>query len=123
MSLNKKSIHQLRGIAQSYSIPDIFSMDANHLIQAIQLKQQEAVPAPTVQIEQPQYDARLMTKPPARLSDEQSIRDILAPYVAMGMKLSFDHERWYMAHDKRTDEGTLRMPLRVVLRCAEQLMK
>lgn len=120
--LRKKSIHQLRGIAQSYSIPDIFSLDANHLIQAIELKQQAMIPEPAVKIEPPMYDARLMTKPPSKQSDEWSIRELLEPFVAQGMHLSFDEERWYMAHGKKTDEGTKRMPLRSILRCAEKLM-
>lgn len=123
MSLRGKSIHQLRSIAQGYSIPDIFSMDDKQLIQEIELKQLGMVPTPAVVIQQPTYDARLMTKPPSKSSDERSIRDLLMPFVTRGLHISFDHERWYMVWGKRTDEGTMRMPLRVVLRCAEKIMK
>lgn len=122
MTLRNKSVHQLRAIAQGYSIPDIFSMDDKQLIQAIELKQQDMIPAPTIAIPQPAYDARLMTKPPSRLSDEEQVRDVLTPHIAAGLRVTFDPERWYMQWDKRTDEGTLRMPLRVVLRCAEKIM-
>lgn len=122
--LRHKSLHQLRGIAQSYGISDIFSMDDKQLIQAIEIKQQaHAVPAPIAEIPQPQYDARLMTKPPSKRSDEQSIREMLAGHVARGLHLSFTNEGWRMQWEKRADEGTLRMPLRVVLHCANQIMK
>ena len=120
--LRGKSVHQLRSIAQGYGVADIFSKDDKQLIQAIELKQQDMIPDPVINVPQPEYDARLMTKPPAKRSDQEAIKDLLAPYVARGLKLTIDHERWYMSNDKRTDEGTLRMPLRVVLRCAERIM-
>lgn len=123
MTLRNKSVHQLRAIAQGYSIPDIFQMDDKQLIQAIELKQQDMIPEPALVIPAPAYDARLMTKPPSRLSDEAQIREILAPHVAAGLRVTFDPERWYLQWDKRTDEGTLRMPLRTVLHCANQIMR
>lgn len=121
--MKNKSLHQLRGIAQSYAIPDIFAKDAKQLIQAIELKQQDMIPEPAIEIKQPEYDPRLMTKVPARKSDQQAVKELLAPFVKLGMHLTFDQEHWYMRHDKKTDEGTLRMPLRVILRCAERIMK
>ncbi len=42
--LLSKSLTQLRGIAQSYDIPDIFSKDTFQLVQAIEMKQQAVVP-------------------------------------------------------------------------------
>ena len=120
--LKDKSLHELRAIAQGYGIADIFSKDAVQLAQAIELKQVTMAPALEVPFVQPSYDARLMTAAPADISDEKSVRELLQPLVDRGLHLSFDPERWYMAHGKRTDEGTMRMPLRVVLRCAEKLM-
>lgn len=123
MSLYTKSLTQLRSIAQGYSIPDIFQKTNVQLIQAIELKQQEMVPEPPVEIPKPEYDARLMTKPPAKRSTQQDIENLLKGHVARGMHLSFDEERWYMRHAKKTDEGTIRMPLRTVLRCADKVMQ
>ncbi len=122
-SLREKSLHQLRGIAQSYGIGDIFSKDAKQLAQAIEFHQQELIPDVVIDIPKPEYDARLMTKPPSRRSDEESIRELLAQHVDQGLHLSFDHERWYMKFGKKTDEGTVRMPLRTVLSCANAVMK
>lgn len=118
-----KSLVELRGIAQSLGIPDIFQKDKPQLVQAIELKQEAFIPAPKVEIPRPEYDARLMTKPPSQLSERVEVEELLAPFVARGMHLKFDEERWYMSFGKKTDEGTLRMPLRVALRCAEEIMK
>ena len=121
--LANKSLVELRGIAQSFNIADIFQKDQRPLIQAIEIKQQDLIPAPKIEIPKPEYDARLMTKPPSKRSDQQEIEELLAPYIAKGLRVTFDHERWYMAHGKRTDEGTLRMPMRVVLRCADKILE
>lgn len=122
--MQNKSLVQLRGIAQSYDIPDIFAKDAKQLEQAISLKQQAAIPAPKVEVPKPEYDARLMTKPPSRKSSRNEIEKLLQPYVDRGLRLSFDEneERWLISFGKKTDEGTVRMPLRVVLKCVDKVM-
>jgi hypothetical protein len=121
--LSNKSLIELRGIAQSLSIPDIFQKDKTQLLQAISLKQQALIPEPRLEIPKPEYDARLMTLPPARRSERSQVEQLLAPFVAKGMHLSFDEERWYMQHGKKTDEGTMRMPLKTVLHCANKIMQ
>lgn len=120
--LSSKSLTELRGIAQSLDVPNVFQLDQVHLIQEITAKQIAAMPAPKVEIPRPEYDARLMNKPPSKRSNEEEIRQLLIPYVQRGLNLSFDEERWYMSSGKKTDEGTLRMPLKIVLRCAEKVM-
>lgn len=120
--LSNKSQTELRGIAQMLGIADVFQKDKTQLIQAIELKQANmGTPAPAP-VPQPEYDARLMTKSPAKRSDQASIEDVLKEHIARGLHLSFDDERWYMQLDRRTDQGTLRMPLRHVLYCANRIM-
>lgn len=121
--LSDKSLTQLRGIAQSLDIPNIFQKDKAHLIQAIELKQSASIPLPAIDIPKPEYDARLMTKPPSKKSEVTEIEKLLAPYVERGLKVRFEDERWFFSYNKKTDEGTLRMPMRQVLRCAEKLLK
>ena len=122
--LRSKTLHELRGIAQSYGIPSIFSKDSAQLIQDIELKQKALVPEPVVPPVKPEYDARLMTKPPAKSSSQDDVRRLLEPHIARGMHLEFiDAETWQITHGKRTDTGTIRMPHRVVLDCANRLMK
>lgn len=121
--LSKKSIHDLRVIAQSFGVPDIFEKDALHLVQEIELKQQNLVP-PAIELPpKPEYDARLMTKPPSRRTNMGEITELLEPYIKMGLRLRFDEESWYMDYQQRNDSGTIRMPLRTVLAQAERLMR
>lgn len=120
--LSSKSLIELRGIAQSFGVSDLFQKDKAQLLQAIQIRQQAIAPEPKIEIPKPEYDARLMTKNPSKLSGQAEIENLLAPYVARGLQLKFDAECWYMSFSKKTDEGTLRMPLRVVLKCADKVM-
>lgn len=122
MSLHKKSLTDLRAIAQSYSIPDIFKKTDIQLIQAIELKQQAIVPSAKIAIPRPEYDARLMDKPPAKSGTRHSVEELLSAHVKAGLHLSFTEEQWEMRHGKKSDSGTLRMPLRVILQCAERVM-
>jgi hypothetical protein len=123
MSLEKLSIHQLRGIAQSYGIQDIFSKTDIQLRQDISLRQQEQLPKVETIVPRPEYDARLMTRPPAKRSNEELVREALQGHVAMGLHIRFDEERWYFQKDKKTDEGSLRMPLISIVRCADGVLK
>lgn len=122
MGLEDKTIVELRAIAQGYGVDNIFRMKKNELVQAIRLKQEPETPDSVINIPPPDYDRRIANKPPAKLSTRTKIEEILARHVQVGLNLSFDEERWYMTYQGRTDEGTLRMPLRVVLRCADKLM-
>ena len=123
MSLEQFSIHQLRGIAQSFGVQDIFAKTDIQLRQAISLAQQDAMPKPEVIVPRPEYDARLMTRPPANKSNEELVCEAIAGHIKMGMHARFDHERWYFAHGKKTDEGPLRMPLISIVRCADSIIK
>lgn len=123
MLIRNKSIHELRAIAQGFGVTDIFAKDQVQLSQAIEMKQKDMVPEPKVEIPKPEYDARLMTKPPAKRGYEHEVKDLLAPYVARGMHLSFpEPEVWAMSFGKKNDTGSMRMPLRVILSCADKLM-
>lgn len=121
--LDKRSIHELRGMAQAFGITDIFEKDAVHLRQEIESKQQDMA-KPTIPLPpRPLWDARLMTKQPSRRSSPLDITSLLEPHIMQGLKLRFDEERWYMASGKKTDEGPLRMPLRNILDCAEKVLR
>lgn len=122
--LRNKSIHELRAIAQGFGVGDIFSLDALQLAQAIELRQQAMIPEPTPIPPRPEYDARLMTKPPSKATTQKDIEDLLAGHIARGLRLTFpDPESWAMQFGKREDTGPMRMPLRIVLTKAEGVMK
>lgn len=123
MSLATQSLTQLRGIAQSFSIPDIFQKDKAQLMQAIELKQQTIAPPPKIEIPKPEYDARLMTKIPSRKANQEEIEELLAPFIQRGLQLRFTEEQWFMSHGKKNDQGTIRMPVRIIIFCARKIME
>lgn len=121
-NLRKKSIHDLRVMAQAFGIADVFSKDQIHLIQEIELKHKPMQPKAELP-PLPVYDSRLMTKPPAKKSSVMELTELLTPYIERGLKIGFDEnaEHWFMRLGQRTDEGTMRMPLRSVLNCARRM--
>ncbi len=122
--LQDKSIHELRQIAQGHGIGEIFSMDMIQLRQAIEQKQIEMLPKPEIVVPRPEYDASLMTKPPSKKTDQAEMEKLLQAHIARGLVLTFpDQENWQMQFGKVTDSGTMRMPSRVVLNCAEKVMR
>lgn len=123
MSLKGKSLVDLRGIAQALDVPDIFQKDEVQLRQAIDMKKQGMVSVPKAEVVQPAYDARLMTEAPGKIGDKAEIKEMLTTFVARGLHLSFSEEQWFMSRGKKTDEGTLRMPLRQILKCAIKVME
>lgn len=123
MALHKKSLTEIRGIAQSFGIGDIFTKDKAHLLQEIELKQVAMLPEVTPLPPMPQYDARLMTKKPRMQSSREEIEEILEDHVKMGMTLTFPtEETWHMRFNKKTDTGTIRQPIRTIRRCADKVM-
>jgi hypothetical protein len=122
LELRKKSLTDLRSIAMGFGVDDVFSKDANQLAQAIELKQEAMIPEPPVAVPMPQYDARLMTKIPSKKATREEVEELLREHVARGLNLSFTDEMWHISQGRKTDEGTLRMPLRHILKCANAIL-
>lgn len=93
-------------------------------MQAIEARQAAMLPKPAEPLVKPEYDARLMTKRPAKRGDQQEVERLLQPYIERGLHLSFpEPEIWAMRCGKKTDTGTMRMPMRIILRCAEKMLE
>lgn len=120
--LQKKSLTDLRTIAQAYGVTDIFEKDAAHLTQEIELKQVAMVPPPPPPPPRPN-DVRIMTARPASIVSPMSITESLEPHISLGLKLSFEGDHWSMTCGKKSDTGTLRMPLRDIIGCAERVLR
>lgn len=124
-ALSLKSLTELRGIAQSMGVKDIFQKDVKHLAQEILTKQQELTPPPVPLELLPPYDARLMTKPPAKRVDPLEAVKLIEPYIKRGLKLEFSEngEHWTMRRGPMMDTGTTRMPMRNFIYCAQKMME
>lgn len=110
-------------MAQSFGITGIFEKTVTQLSQEIELKQQALIPPPLILPDKPEYDARLMSKPPARRTNAEEITKLLEPYIKMGLKLSFDEEHWFMHLGIKNDTGSIRMPLVHILECARKVIQ
>lgn len=121
--MSKKSLTEMRGLAQSMGVKWTFSDNVNSLEQKIKLRQTEIMPQPVpIPVPIPE-DQRLRTLPPAKVSDEQMIRTMLQPYVERGLSLTFSNGQFQMAYGKKTDSGTMRQPPRVIINCARKVME
>ena len=120
-ALVSKSLTQIRGIAQSYGIKDIFTKEKFQLLDEINTKQQAMVPQP--KFAHPPYDARLMTRPPSKSVRANEILAMLQNHMDRGMKFSCDEEHWYMHFNNKDDHGSLRMPMKTLLRCADRILE
>ena len=75
--LLKKSVHDLRIMAQAFGVTDIFEKDQKRLIQDIELKQENSF-VPSIQLPpRPMYDGRLMTASPSEISSPEELVDLL----------------------------------------------
>lgn len=120
--MTSKSMTELRGLAQSMGCKWSFSDDKAALQQKIALRQSDLLPKPELPVVPVPEDQRLRTKTPARISDEHIVRNMLAPYITLGLAVTFSNGMFHMKHGKKEDSGTLRQSPRVILDCARRLM-
>lgn len=124
MSLEKMSLTELRGIAQSLGVKDVFAKSPNELRTEIKVKQTNSLPEPASTIPKPVYDARLMTRPPSKHSKHSDVEEMLAKHFERGLRISYPApEQWLMQYKEREDSGTMRQSLLNILRCADKLMR
>lgn len=120
--LNEKSLTELRTIAQGLGVSGIFAKSQAHLIQEIEKKHKELIPPEKVTIPKPEYDARLMNRAPAKMCDKDALLELLKPYIERGLKVTIENEIWSFSYGKKNDTGTLRMPLKIALKKAEEVL-
>ena len=120
----QKSIVELRGIAQAIGAKYSFGDDANKLQRAIDKRLAERIPEPPPLEESTPMDHRLRSKPPARGITQRQLDEALSDHKGRGLKLYFPKEEtWQISFNKKHDSGTLRMPLRVILKCADEILR
>lgn len=119
----KQSLTELRGLCQSMGAKWSFADDANALKQKIALRQTDMLPPPALPVVPVPDDQRMRTRPPSKVSNEEMIKTMLAPYIARGLKVSFENNHFTFRYKDRVDTGTLRQPPRVVLQCAARMFE
>jgi hypothetical protein len=122
--LESKSITELRGMFSSMGGNVNFSDSKTTLITKIGLRISDRMPkVQPIQTAIPE-DQRLRCIAPARNMNQQDVSEALKPFIEAGLQLSFpEHDSWQMLFRKKTDSGSLRVPLRVIVGCAREVMK
>lgn len=118
----KQSLTQLRGLAQSMGVKWAFSDDHASLQQKIRLRQTDMLPpSPIIPVHIPE-DQRMRVRPPSKVSDEKILNEVMAPFVARGLKLTIKDDQFHMQYGEKIDTGNTRQPPRVLVQCAQRLM-
>lgn len=118
MKLLNQSIHKLRSIAQGYGIHNLFGMDKNSLVQAIELKQHKMFP-----VDQVTPKVQFIYATPDRPMNKDGIKELLEAHIEKGLNLSFpDADSWQMSFRNKEDAGSMTMPVWSIVACAERLM-
>lgn len=120
--LADKSFTELRTIAQGLGVTDIFSKSVPQLIQDIEQKHSDLIPVEKIIIPQSPYDARLMNARPNEMCDKNALLVLLEPYIKRGLKVIIGDDTWRFSFGNKNDTGTLRMPLRIALKKAAEVL-
>lgn len=124
MTLELRSIHELRGMVSAMGGRLDFGDDKKKLAAKIKSMLDAQLPQPQVMIPDMPEDMRLRIVPPARNLPRDQVIAALSEYTERGMRLSFPRpDQWRMEFMKKHDTGTMRMPLRVIVGCAQQVME
>ena len=125
MSLDDKSITELRGILTAMGGDMQFSDNKKDLLRKIEIKRSAIggdKPRQPIYTSPPD-DQRLRTIPPAKNMAAETLIEAMQPFVERGLHLDCTDTEWTMSCGKKTDSGNLRMPLRVVVGCAREVMR
>lgn len=120
--LDQKTLTELRTIAQGLGVSDIFSKSVPELMQDIEKKHKDLIPPEKIVIPPPIYDARLMTQQPAMTCNKDELMELLQPFIQRGLKVFLGEETWRFSFGKKHDTGTLRMPIRIALKKAQEVL-
>ena len=119
MSLEKKSLVDLRGIAQSLGVMPNWKDDKAKLIGKIRAsaEKQYTPPSKAIVITTPvQATGQALT--------QKQVTDALAGFHDLGLHVSFpDKDTWSLYCNKKEDSGTMYQSLWSVISCAKELVK
>ena len=54
--------------------------------------------------------------------DKAQLMELLEPYIKRGLKVVISDETWRFSRGNKNDSGTLRMPIRIALKKAAEVL-
>lgn len=123
MSLENKTITELRGYAQAMGIKFDWGWDRPRLLREIKSTIDVTLQRPTVSDEP--SDQRLRTVPPARNLSQVEVMKALERFKERGLVVTFPTpDTIYMTHTVvKEDSCSLRVPLRTIIECAKKVLQ
>ena len=118
MTLEKKTIVELRAIAQSVGLVPDFGVSREQLLQDIAQHAGAKIvpPTPPIQVN--------INFPSEGGMTQVSIRKALENFEPLGLALTFPDERtWHMYCNKRNDSGSMSMSIWSIVQCAKALVQ
>lgn len=127
MNLDNKTLTDLRSMAQAFDLAFTFADAKQNLIDKITAAMQvrvEEIAAEPVPFPALPDDQRLRSVPPAKNLPREQVYAMLKPFFALGLQVTFpEADQWHMACGNKEDTGSLRMPLRVIMKCAVEQVR
>lgn len=118
MSLDKKSLTELRSIAQSIGIIPRYDVGKEQLLQDIRGHVSAKIQPPEKPIEVN------ITNIPDRELAQEDILKALEPFKQFGLIVTFTDDRtWNMECAGKKDSGTMAMGIWNVVQCAKEVVK
>ena len=115
--LNDKSLTELRTIANGLGIKDIFSKSPAVLIHDIEVKHSALIPKEKIIVP---IEYRLISS--TDMCDKDELLELLEPYIQRGLKVFIGDETWRFSFGNKNDSGTLRMPYKIALKKAAEVL-
>ena len=119
MSLGKKSLTELRAIAQSMGMIPRLDIGKEHLIQEIQghVSAKVQMPPRPIEINIKNDSANPLVTP-------EQVEKAMEGFKQLGLKVSFpDKDTWELSCNERKDSGSMHIPLFAIVGCARELIK
>lgn len=116
--LEERSLTELRAMASAMGVSVSFADDKGKLLKAIRAEVAAKAPKPLP------FAPLVPSDPLNQGSWQGSVKEALQHMIDRGLILSFPtSDQWHMQRDQKSDSGTMKMPLRGIVRCAEAVMK
>lgn len=118
MSLERKSLTELRGIAQAMGLAPRWDLGKEHLLQEIKLHTGSKIEQPEKPIQ-----VNITGVPDNTPLTTDMVEKALKDFCPLGLHLSFPDERtWAMECNGKKDSGTMAMPIWNVIQCARSVV-
>ncbi len=115
--LDKKTLTELRTIAQGLGVTGIFSKSLAQLKQDIQQKHTDLIPQEKIVV-----PVEYRTLSTGNMCNKDELMEQLQPYISRGLKVVIGEEMWKFSFGKKNDSGTLSMPMRIALKKAAEIL-